>query len=122
MVVQTGPRQPNLDAVVVETRDMQVAAAVPHDRAPQEHHLALEQLAEHGDTLLLNGEPILQVQAVGEVVAFLQVLVDGVADDTPTLLVVVEPLLNLREVVFIGSREFQIGVHQLLHPDGGSLA
>ena len=118
VAVQPEPNQPNLVAVVVEIRDKQVAVAVLHDRAPQEHRLAREQLAEHGDTLLLNGEPILQVQAGGEVVALLQVLVDGVADDGPTLLVIVEPLVNLCEVVFSGSREFQLGMLQLLEPVG----
>jgi len=119
VAVQPVPKQPNLVAAIVEKRDKQVAAAVLHDRTPQEHRLAREQLAEHGDTLLLNGEPILQVQAGGESVAFLQVLVDGVALHRATLLVVVEPLFNpLKQVVFSGSREFQLGVHHLLHPVG----
>ena len=92
---QPVPDQHDLVAVLEEIRDMEAAAAALHDRAPQEHRLAREQLAEDSDALGLNGEPILQVQAGGEVVAFLQVLVDGVADDGATLLVVVEPLVNL---------------------------
>lgn len=98
---------------------MQIAVVILHDRAPQEHCLAREQLAEHGDTLLLNGEPILQVQAGGESVVILQVLVDDFADGGPTLLVVVEPLLNLvLQVLFSGTRKFQLGVRQLLEPVG----
>ena len=47
VVVQPVPIQPNLAADVVEIRDMQEAVAALHDRAPQEHRLAREQLAEH---------------------------------------------------------------------------
>ena len=69
--VQPAPAHHDLATVPVEIRDNEAAAGVLHDRTPQEHRLAREQLAEYSDALGLNGEPILQVQAVGEVVAFL---------------------------------------------------
>lgn len=115
---QPAPVHHNPVAADAETRDKQ-ATAVLHDRAPQEHRLTHEQFAEDSNALGLNGEPVLQVQAGGESVALLQVLVDGVADDGATLLVIVEPLLNLRlQVVFGGTRALQLAVLQLLEPVG----
>ena len=51
VVVQPVPTQPNLVAMVVETRDMQVAVVVLRDRAPQEHRLVREQLEKDSDSL-----------------------------------------------------------------------
>src|SRR3990167_10486132 len=62
-VAQPVPVHHDLVAVLVEIRDKQVAAAVPHDRTPQEDRLATEELAEDRDALGLDGEPVLQVEA-----------------------------------------------------------
>lgn len=116
---QPVPVHHNLTAAPAEIRDTQVAVADLHDRSPQEDCLAGKQLAEHGDTLLLNGEPILQVEARREDVVVLEVLVDGVAHHGTTILVVVEPLLNSRlQIVFSGTRALQLGMLQLLEPVG----
>jgi len=118
-VAQPVPVHHDLVAVLVEIRDKQVAAAVPHDRTPQEDRLATEELAEDRDALGLDGEPVLQVEARRESVVLLQVRVDGVALHRPTLLLVVEPLLNpCLQVVFSGTRALQLGVLQLLEPVG----
>ncbi len=118
VAVSPVPVQDNLAFELDQVRHAQAAIRAPYDRAPKEHRFTREQLAEDSDALGLDSEPILQVQTGGECVAFLQVLVDGVADDRPALLVVVKPLVNLREVVLSGSREFKLGVHHLVHPVG----
>ena len=119
VVAQPGPEHHDPVAVLAEKRDIQAAVAELHDRAPEKHCLAREQLAEHGDALGLNGEPILQVQAGGESVAFLQVLVDGLAQHEATLLVFMEPLVNARlEVVFGRTRPLQLGCSNFLNQLG----
>src|SRR3990167_4042994 len=116
--VEPAPEHDHAAIVLDEVRDVEAAAAVLHDRRPQEHRLAAEELAEDLDALLLDFLAVAQTEAGLERVGFLEVVVDAVADHDALLLVVVEPLLDRCEVVLGRSRTFQFGVHHLLHPVG----
>lgn len=123
-VAQPEPAHPNLakangqewhsHSSVLALKDV----AAFNDRTPQIHRIFPEQLAEHGDALLLNRDTVLQVEAGGESsTALTQRVVDGISGDSGTDLAAVTPLVDLvMQVVLNGPAEFQSGVHYLLHP------
>lgn len=119
VVVQKVPEQHDFATVLEEIRDTQVIFVILRDRTPQEDRITLEEFLEDRDALLLDSETVLQVETRPESLRVYEVLVNDLARNQAVLLVIVEPLLHLRLQVICGeSREFQLRVLHLLHPEG----
>ena len=117
VAVQPAPAQHDPAAALVETRNEEVAAAELDDRLPAKDYFALIELAEDFDTLGLYGQEINEAELVSESVVFLEVIVDHLTKNRARLLVVMEPFFDLGlEVVLRGTRELELGVHQLFEP------
>ena len=120
---ETEPALDHLAAVLVEARDAEVATTAPHNSLPTEHRFTLEVLAEESDTFLPDFFEVASAEVVLEVTGFIrrafQMSVDLVSfDPLPTLLAVMEPPLDVGDVVLERTASLQIGMKSFLHPVG----
>ena len=122
-VVEVVPELDHPVAELVEVRDAEVAATVPQNTLLTEHRFALEVLAEEGDTFLPDLFEVASAEVVLEVTGFIrrafQMSVDLVSfDPLPILLAIMEPLLDVGDVVLGRTARFQIGMKNFLYPIG----
>lgn len=90
--VEPIPAKSELAAALAEKRHAQVAIVVPNDRFPEERHFPIEVFTEDRDALRLNRERVGETKATVERVIAFQMLVELLATNQFTiLLVVVEP-------------------------------
>jgi hypothetical protein len=117
--VQPAPVHHDLAIVLVQVRDEEEADLALYDRTPEEDCFPCKEFAEDRNTLCLDGEPTLQVEAGFECISFLELGVDRVSSYRSPLLPFMEPLLDCDvESVFGRARAFELGVQELLHPVG----
>lgn len=119
IVVNNVQKQDDPVATLPETRGVEVANAVPHDTRPTEDCFTLEVFPEKGNAFLLDFFEVAQSEASLDFARGREILVDHVTlDPLSTLLVIVEPRIQCRNVVFRRSGIFQFWVHDRFRPLG----
>src|SRR3989338_4438547 len=102
VVAKPVPAQEDPVVALAETRDAEVAMAVPHDGLPAEDYITGKQFTEHGDALGLDRQEVGEAETTFKQVVGFQVTVDHLPGYPACLLPFVEPLLHIRRQVVLG--------------------